>query len=48
MLRASRRAIQIVEALITMPLMMVERLGWSENTSHPSSAAHTSSRNLTD
>ncbi len=45
---ASRWAIQIVEAQITVPPIRVDWLGESENTIQPISADHTRSRNLTD
>jgi hypothetical protein len=46
--RASRRAIQSVDAQITTPPINVVWLGTSANTTQPSSEAHTRSRNFTD
>jgi hypothetical protein len=44
----SRRATQIVAALITTPPMMALMVGTSLNSSQPISADHTSSKNFSD
>ena len=45
---ASRRAAQIVAAVISAPPASVVAVGTSAKSANPSSAAHSSSRNFSD